>query len=320
MAIRGKNFKSLVSLGQKLVVILGPTAVGKSDLAVKLAQKFHGEIVSADSRQVYQGMNIGTGKITPSEMGCIPHHLLDVISPKIQFDVATYQKKATQAIQEILKRRQLPFLVGGSPFYLDAITKGWQFSKAKANPALRIALAQKSLAELLKILQVLDYHYFQKVEKDNKRRIIRAIEIASQLGKVPPRKENPQFQTLIIGLKLPLSELKKRIYQRLEKRFQQGMIQEVENLHRQGLSWQRLEDFGLEYRWISCYLQKKITIKEMKEKLQKETEKFAKRQLTWFKKDPTIHWIQKQEEAQHLIQNFLKEKGFPKEKNYFKNS
>ena len=125
---------------------------------------------------------------------------------------------------------------------------------------------------------------------------------------------NPQFQTLIIGLKLPLSELKKRIYQRLEKRFQQGMIQEIEALHRQGLSWQRLEDFGLEYRWISYYLQKKITMKEMKEKLQKEIEKFAKRQLTWFKKDPTIHWIQKEEEAQELIQNFLKKKGFLKEK------
>ena len=307
MAIRGGNIKPSMNLDQKLVVVLGPTAAGKSDLAVELAKIFHGEIVSADSRQVYQGMDIGTGKITSLEMKNIPHYLLDVVSPKKQFDVVTYQKKATQAIREILKRKKLPFLVGGSPFYLDAIIKGWQFSRAKADPILRKTLSQKSLTELLVILETLDPDYFQKVEKDNSRRIIRAIEIASQLGRVPPREENPLFRTLIIGLKFPLPTLKERIHQRLERRFRQGMIQEVENLHHQGLSWQRLEEFGLEYKWISYYCQKKITKEEMEEKLQKDIEKFAKRQLTWFKKDPGIHWVQGLEEAQRLIQGFLED-------------
>ena len=306
MAVRRKNSSLLRNLGRKLVVILGPTAAGKSQLAVKLARDFQGEIVSADSRQIYKGLDIGTGKIRPEEMEGIPHHLLDIVSPKEQFDVVQYQEKAYQAIEAILQRNHLPFLVGGSPFYLEAVIKGWQFLPAKADPALREKLSSQPLEKLLKVLAGLDPLYFQKVEKTNKRRIIRAIEIASQLGNIPPRKNHPRFQTLVLGLRIPFPQLKEQIAQRQEELFRQGMIKETAKLHQQGLSWERLEEFGLEYQWVSYYLQGKETEEEMKKKLQRAVEKFAKRQLTWFKKNPNIHWVQQVSQGQNLIQQFLK--------------
>jgi tRNA dimethylallyltransferase len=306
MAIRGKNFFSSLNLDNKLVVILGPTAAGKSQLAVELAHKFQGEIVSADSRQIYRGLDIGTGKITKEEMEGIPHYLLSFVSPEKQFNVVQYQKEASKIIKNILRRDHLPFLVGGSPFYLETIVKGWQFPNVKANPSFRQELETKSLEELLEILNDLDPRYFEKIEKNNKRRIIRAIEIASQLGEVPPRKSNPLFSSLLLGLAVPFPQLKKQIAQRQEKLFNQGMIKEVENLHQQGLSWKRLEEFGLEYQWVSYYLQGKVEEKEMKEKLQRAVEKFAKRQMTWFKKNDQIHWIEKRQKAEELIESFLK--------------
>jgi len=305
MAARRKNSSPLINLDRKLVVLLGPTAAGKSRLAVKLARRFQGEIVSADSRQIYQGLDIGTGKITAGEMEGIPHYLLGIVSPKEQFDVVQYQEKAYQAIEAILQRNHLPFLIGGSPFYLDAVIKGWQFPWAKADPDLRKKLVRQPLEKLLKVLADLDPLYFQKAEKTNKRRIIRAIEIASQLGRVPPRESYPRFQTLILGLQVPFPQLKEQIAQRQEKLFRQGIVEEVANLRRQGLSWKRLEEFGLEYQWVSSYLQGKETEGEMKKKLQRAVEKFAKRQLTWFKKNPNIHWVQRAGEAQSLIQQFL---------------
>lgn len=291
----------------KLVVILGPTAAGKSRLAVALAKKFRGEIVSADSRQVYRGMDIGTGKITPAEAQGVPHYLLDIVSPRTRFDVVRYQKKALRAIKNIQSRQHLPFLVGGSPFYLYSIIEGWRFPKVGSLPSLRRELSQKPLPVLQERLKSLDPDYFKKVEKANPRRLIRAIEIATQLGRVPPRQRQSLFHSLIIGLQIPWPKLKERIAQRLQKRFRQGMIQEVVTLHRQGISWKRLEDFGLEYRWISYYLQGKLTKKEMAKKLQKEIEKFAKRQMTWFKRDQRIHWVKNKKEAEALIKSFLQQ-------------
>ena len=289
----------------KLIVILGPTAVGNTSLAIKLAKKFDGEIISADSRQVYKGMNLGTGKVTPAEMNHIPHHLLDVISPKTHFDVVKYQKKAYRAIHQVIQNKHLPFLVGGSPFYLYSIIQGWKFPKVGSLPTLRKNLEQESLETLLSTLAKLDPLYFKKVEKGNRRRIIRAIEIATQLGKVPPRENHPLFSSLVIGLKIPSSQLKILVRQRLKRRLHQGIIQEVYQLHEQGLSWKKLEEFGLEYKWISYYLENKISIEEMKTKLQTAIERFAKRQMTWFKKDPDIHWVQNEEEALFLIKKFL---------------
>lgn len=290
---------------RKLVVILGPTAVGKSTLAVKLAKKFNGEIVSADSRQVYKGMNIGTGKITKKEMKNVTHHLLDVVSPKKRFSVAQYQKLAFLAIDKILKKGKLPFLVGGSPFYIYSIVEGWQFPKVKPDWKLRKKLEEKSTKELLAILKKLDPKRAKTIDPKNKRRLIRAIEIAKKLKKVPKLKKIPRYDALLIGIKKEKDELKKLIKRRLLKRLRIGMIKEIKRLKENGLSWKRLEEFGLEYKWGALFLQKKISFSEMVKNLQKDIFNFAKRQMMWFKRDKRIHWVQNQKQAEKLIKNFL---------------
>ncbi|PIR02259.1 MAG: tRNA (adenosine(37)-N6)-dimethylallyltransferase MiaA [Candidatus Nealsonbacteria bacterium CG_4_9_14_0_2_um_filter_37_38] len=300
----------------KLIIILGPTASGKSELAVKLALRFNSEqlkkkfgingveIISADSRQVYKGMNIGTGKITKKEMRGIPHHLLDVASPKKKFTVVRYQKLAIKAANKILRKKKIPLLVGGSPFYIYSVTEGWLFPKLKPDWKLRKKLEKKSASELFKILKKLDEKRAKTIETKNKRRLIRAIEICKKLGKVPQIKKTPQFDCLLIGIKKSPQELKILINNRLLKRFNKGMVGEVKNLRKSGLSWKRLEEFGLEYRWIARFLQKKISYSEMVKILQKDIEKFSKRQITWFKSDKRIHWIKNQKDAENLIKKF----------------
>ena len=290
----------------KLVVIVGPNASGKSDLAVKLAKRFNGEVVSADSRQVYKGMEIGTGKITKEEMQGISHHLLDVASPKRRFSVVQYQKKAIEAIKKIQRKGKLPILCGGTGFYVQAVVDGLVFPKVKPDWRFRKKLEQKSARELYKYLKKLDPERAKTIEKDNKRRLIRAIEIVLKTGKpVPKLQKQKLFDVLMIGIKRNKKELKERIRKRLKKRLKQGMIEEVKKLKESGLSWKRLEEFGLEYRWIARYLQGKIDYQEMIEKLQKDIEDFAKRQMTWFKRDKRICWIQNYKEAEKLVRKFL---------------
>ena len=290
---------------KKLIVILGPTASGKTDLSVKLAEKFKGEIVSADSRQVYKGMDIGTNKITKKEMKGIPHYLLDVASPKARFTVVQYQKLALKAIKKIQQKNKIPFLVGGSPFYIYSIVEGWVFPKIKPDWKLRKKLEKESKEKLFLILKKLDPQRANTIEKGNKRRLIRAIEIAKTIGKTPELKKNPQFNFLMLGIKKDPDELKILIRKRLLKRFEQEMTKEVKKLHKNGVSWKKLEEFGLEYRWIAKYLQSKIEYEEMVEKIQKESERFAKRQMTWFKKDKRIKWLKNYKQAEKSIKEFL---------------
>jgi tRNA dimethylallyltransferase len=290
---------------KKIIVILGPTATGKSKLAIKLAQEFRGEIVSADSRQVYKEMDIGTDKISKEEMEGIPHYLLDVIDPQERFNVVQYQKLATRTINNILARGKIPFLVGGSPFYIYSIVYGWQFPSIEINKKIRTTLQEKSSEELSKILFKLDRKRFKQIDKKNKRRIIRAIEIAQQLGTVPSRQSKALFNSLLIGIKVSFPELKIRINQRLKKHLWDGMIEEIKELRNQGISWERLDNFGLECRWISRYLRGEIDKKTMEAKLQKDIEHFAKKQMTWFKRDKNIHWINNFSEAKNLIATFL---------------
>ena len=292
---------------QKIIVILGPTASGKTDLSLKLAKKFNGEIISADSRQVYKEMDIGTGKITKKEMKDIPHYLLDVASPKRKFSVAQYQKLALKAINEISKKRKIPFLVGGSPFYIYSVVQGWIFPKLRPDWELRKKLDKKSCQELFDILKKKDPRRAKKIEKKNKRRLIRAIEIIEKLGKVPLLRKNIQFEYLLIGIKKPKEELENLIRKRLLKRFKQGMINEIKRLRKNNVSWKRLENFGLEYRWIARYLQNKINYQEMVEKLQKDSEHFAKRQMTWFKKDKRIKWIPLTQDSYKWSEKLIKE-------------
>jgi len=294
----------------KLIVILGPTASGKSYLAVKIAKKIKAEIISADSRQVYKGMDIGTGKITEKEMQGIPHHLLDVALPEKRFTVSQYQKLAERAISEILKKGKIPILCGGSGFYIQAVIDGIVIPEVRPDYSLRTKLEKLNTQELFAKLKTLDKTRAENIDNNNRRRLIRALEILIKTKKpVPSLKKNPlSYPFLIIGIQKNKEELKKLIRKRLLKRLKQGMIKEVENLHKSGISWQRMEEFGLEYRLAAQYLQNRINYKEMIELIQKESEQFSKRQMTWFKKDKRINWIKNYSEAEKLIKRFLEKK------------
>jgi tRNA dimethylallyltransferase len=290
-----------------IIVILGQTATGKSDFAVEIAKKIGGEIISADSRQVYRGMDLGTGKITQKEMRGIPHYLFDVASPLKIFSVSDFQKLTTKKIKEIFEKGKIPIICGGTGFYIDAIVNGTIFPEVQPDQKLREILNKKTNEKLFEMLKKLDKNRAKNIDRNNKVRLIRAIEIAKALGKVPSLRTNLRkpgtnsamaefvpsnnLDVLKIGLILPPEVLKKRIRTRLLSRIKKGMIKEVENLHRQGVSWKRLNSFGLEYRYVSLYLQKKMTKEEMIEKLNTEIWHYAKRQKTWFKRDKSIIWI-----------------------------
>jgi len=293
---------------KKIIAILGPTASGKSALAVKIAKKFGGEVISVDSRQVYKGMDIGTGKVKKEEVEGIAHYLLDVASPKRKFTVAQFQKLAKKAIEKIFKKGKIPILCGGTGFYLWVLTQKVSIPKVRPDWKLRRKLEKKSAKELFEILKKLDPERAKTIEKDNKRRLIRAIEVAKKLGKVPPLKTEPlPYPILFLGIKKSKGELKKLIKRRLLKRLKEGMIEEVKKLRKSGISWKRLEEFGLEYEWVAKYLQGKIGYKEMVESLQKDIEKFAKKQMTYFKKYfPQTIWIKNHKEAEKKVKEFLK--------------
>ncbi len=282
----------------KVVAIVGATAVGKSDFAVSYAQRHNGEIISADSRQVYKGLDIGTGKIPKKEMYGIPHHLIDVADPNYredeQFNVARFKKLAEKAIEDITGRGKLPIICGGTGFYIDTLLYDISYPDVPHNNVLRKDLENKTAVELFEILKNLDEDYANNLnnsEKNNTQRLTRSIEIAEALGKVPKlQKENSKYNITWIKLELPKEELQKRIHNRLIKRIGVGMIEEVENLHKGGLSWERMEEFGLEYRYISRYLRGLMTKEEMLIKLETEIWHYAKRQMLWFKdvKNTTI--------------------------------
>lgn len=297
---------------EKLIVILGPTASGKTSMAVKLAYKFGGEIVSADSRQVYKGMDIGTGKDLEEykiKGKRISHHLIDVVKPKTIFSLAKYQKLAYKAINDIIERGKTPFLVGGTGLYIQAIVDGYILSSAKPDLKLRKKLAELPLKKILTKLKKVDPKTYKIIDKKNRRRVERALEICLLTGlpvSKQRKKAKPHYEILMLGIYPSKDILYKKIEKRLKERLNQGMIKEVKELHERGLSWKRLEEFGLEYRWISRYLQKKVKYDEMIEGLNKDIKNFAKRQMTWFKRDKRIKWIKNYSEAEKLIKNFLK--------------
>lgn len=301
---------------KKLIVILGPTASGKTDLSIKFARKFNGEIISADSRQIYKGLNIGSGKITKKEMSGVPHYLLSIANPKRKFTVAQFQKLARKKIKEIQHRNKIPFLVGGTGFYIQSIVDGILLPEVKPNWRLRKELQKKSVEELYIMLKKLDSRRAKTIDSKNPVRLIRALEIILKTGKPVPAIRRPtsdessdvgrrmNLNILQIGIKKSPEELKKLIHKRLQKRVK-GILTEVKNLNGAGLSWKRLEEFGLEYRFVAQYIQRNITYEKMLYKIQLESEHFAKRQMTWFKRDKRIYWIKNQKEAERLIKRFL---------------
>jgi len=292
----------------KLIVILGQTAVGKTALSIKLAKKFNGEIVSADSRQVYCGMNIGTGKVTKKEMRDIPHYLLDVANPKRRFTVTQYRNLALRVINKIQKVGKIPFLVGGTGFYIQAVVDGIIIPEVKPDWKLRKRLEKKSIKELYEILKKLDPRRIRTIEKENPRRLTRAIEIVFKTKKpIPSLKTQPlPYPFLMIGIRKEREKLNELIKKRFLKWLKQGLIKEVINLRKSGLSFKKIEDFGIHYRVIAQYLQNKIGDKEMIENSIREIQNYAKRQMTWFKRDKRIHWIRNYQEAEKIIKNFLK--------------
>ena len=289
----------------KILVILGPTASGKSDLAVRLAKKFNGEVLSADSRQVYKSMNIGTGKITKKEMAGISHHMLDVASPKTIFDVARYQKMAHKKIADILKRGKLPIVCGGTGLYIKAIVENPEYPDIPPDWKLREQLEKKTTAQLFAVLKKIDPSRAETIDSKNPRRLIRAIEIAKSAGQTPAIKSQPIYDALLIGIKPSQEKLKSAIEARLQKRIKQGMIAEVKKLRAQGVSWRRLEELGLEYKYAAMYLQNKIGREEMIKTLGTKINQYAKRQITWFKKTPNARWIKNYKEAENLAKGFL---------------
>jgi len=297
----------------KLLVILGPNASGKSDLAIQVARQFSGEIISADSRQVYKGLDIGSGKVPPDKKTNgeyysqgIRHYLLDVVDPKEYFSVAQYQKLAQQAIEYIQQSDKLPILCGGTGLYLSAIIEGWQFPNVPPDPVLRQSLSSLSTEALYHQLETVDPQRALTIDKGNRRRLIRALEISlSQKKPISPlRKKSSPYDILILGIETEKEKLKERIEKRLEERLNQGMIEEVKKL-KEDVSSQRLEDFGLEYRWINRYLENKISLPEMKKNLLQEIWQYAKRQKTWFRKIQNIHWVTDYNTTIELVRNWF---------------
>lgn len=279
------------NLKPKIIAVVGPTASGKSDIAVTIAKAVNGEIISADSRQVYRGMDIGTGKVTKKEMAGVPHYLLDVANPKKIFTVSDYKKLAGEAIEKIIKKRKIPIICGGTGLYINSLLDDWSIPDVPPNKKLRKELEGKSADELFKILKKLDPRRAKNIDGKNPVRLIRAIEIAKAIGKTPELKKEEKYETLRIGLYPKKKILEEKIGKRLLTRIKAGMIAEVRKLRQKGVSWKRLNDFGLEYRHVSKYLRGELPKKEMLEKLRQEIIKYSKRQMTWFKKDKKVIWF-----------------------------
>lgn len=309
----------------KILVILGPTSSGKSDITFKLAKKFDGEIISADSRQVYRGMDIGTGKIIGKLVSNskqkpsfqfwisqnIPHYMISIVSPRTNYNVAKFKKQSQKIIADILKRKKLPIICGGTGFWIQAIVDDIKFPKVKPDWKLRKKLAKYPVEKLFTILKKNDPARAKTIDKKNKVRLIRALEICRSIKKVPPIKNtqyspiNTQYKFLQLGLKLPKNKLHQNIEKRVLARFKQGMITEVKKLHQQKLSWKKIQSFGLAYYWTPIYLQNKLSKVELVEKIIQAEKNYAKRQITWFKRDKRIKWLKNYKEIEKATKKFL---------------
>lgn len=303
---------------QKLIVIVGPTACGKTNWALRLAKKFKGDIISADSRQIYKKMDIGTAK-EPGEwrrnglrksyyIDNVPHHLIDFLDPGKTFTVTEFRDKAVKYIKMAYSNGLVPFVVGGTGLYVYALTENLQIPKVPPNKKLRESLEEKSNEDLMKWLLTLDPKTAESVDANNKRRIIRALEVCILSGTPfsdQQLKGEPLFDILEIGIEVDKETLYERIEKRVQNMFDLGLLKEVENLLKQKYSWELPSMSGIGYSQFKDYFDKKITLDEVKENLKRDTRKYAKRQLTWFKRDKKINWCKDYEEAEKLVKNFL---------------
>ena len=299
-----KQFKA-----RKLIAIIGPTASGKTDFSKILSKEFNGEVISVDSRQVYRNMDIGTGKDKT-----FFQHMIDIRDPNEDYSVAEYQKETYRIIDEVFSRNKTPFLVGGTGLYINAVLYGYQFPKTDSK--LRTKIEILNINELIQELKKYDPISAEK-NKSNHRRLARALE--SYLYNSRPlskyKKKKPNFKYLIVGIDIPRDQLYKKIDKRVDDRINAGMIEEVKNLLKKGVSYERLQRFGLEYRYISEYLSsinnltsgidKEKLKQDMIQKLKYKIHDFARRQLTWFRKNKEIVWINSIKEAKSLVNSFI---------------
>jgi len=296
-----------------IIAIVGPTASGKTALSIKIAKRFNGEIVSADSRQIYRGMDIGTAKPSAEELRAIPHHLINIKNPDEEYTVAEYKKDAIAAIEEILKKGKLPVLAGGTGLYVRAVLENLDIPSVKANPALRKKLEteieKEGLDAVFKKLVALDPEAAYVVDPKNPRRVVRALEVAIITGKpfTAQRKKNePLFDALTIGIDVPSETIRERIDRRVDRMMKDGLLREVRGLvQTYGQDCQAFDAIG--YRELINHLKGALSLDEAVALMKTNTWQYARRQMTWFRKDKNINWIKSEEEAMKLSEKYLGE-------------
>jgi tRNA dimethylallyltransferase len=303
-----------------LLVIVGPTAVGKTKTAIELADRLNGEIISADSRYLYRGLDIGTAKPSPEEQRRVPHHLIDVTDPDRPWSLAEFRAAALSLINEITQRGHLPMLVGGTGQYIQALLEGWTIPPQQADPALREELetfAEREGAEaLFNRLRAADPAAADAIDKRNIRRVVRALEVTLSTGQpfsAQRQKSPPNFNTFILGLSLPRPKLYQRIDARIENMLADGLIAETQALVDKGYDWRLPALSAIGYKQIGQYLRGEIDLKEAERLIKHETRRFVRRQANWFKsEDPHIHWYDSDalnvDELSQSIQGFFRRK------------
>ena len=302
---------------KRIIVIVGPTSSGKSDLAIRIAQRYNGEVISADSRQVYRGLDVGSGKVPGKWQMAngksvfvykgVRHHFIDFANPKRQYSVAQFQKEGGKVIRKLFAIGYLPIICGGTGFYIRALIDGIIFPDVKPNRTLRLKLERQSLNQLVSTLQRIDPVRARSIDACNKRRVMRALEIADSLGSVPAVQMNPlPYPVFFIGIAPNAKVLKKRIHARIALWLRSGLRAEIRKLLRSGLSEKRIRSFGLVYSWALDFENGTISRSVFIEGLARDIFAYARRQYTWFKKDKRIHWITKPENGLRLAEQFLK--------------
>jgi tRNA dimethylallyltransferase len=294
---------------EKLVVIVGPTAVGKTELSLKLAKRFHGEIISGDSMQVYRQMDIGTAKATPEEQRIVPHHLIDIIDPDQEYSVAVFQEMATRLISEINRRGRLPFIVGGTGLYIESVTHRFQFAQAAQDPELRERLHKLAEVEgveaLHRRLAEIDPVTAERLHPNDVKRVIRAIEIyqltGCRMADFQQRAQSSPYDLMLIGLTMDREKLYERINKRVDKMMEAGLVEEVRQLLDRGYDPSLVSMQGLGYKELVPYLYGEITLEKAVNDIKQRTRHFAKRQLSWFRRMPEIEWYDMTNPDEHPV-------------------